>query len=427
MEPALCAPDRPAAGLRIAVVGAGPVGLALALQAARVLPRARLTLFDARPATQDVSADPRTLALSLGSVQLLRRLGAWPAGAAHPILEVHVSQAAPSLPAQAAVRLHAQEQGVAMLGAVLAYGPLVAALQRAWELACRDDGGARLASCFGQGVTALRERTAGVEVDAGIVQDFDLVVVAEGGVYGGPAGLARADERAAADRPQGAGLPFLSGAPLRRDYGQTAWVGTASLAEAPPGVAFERFTRDGPVALLPQGPARSGVSPRALVWCVPSQDDPVRGLAPAQRLAVLADRLPREAGRLVALSELKAFALGLVAERSLVRGRLVRIGNAAQTLHPVAGQGLNLGLRDAFTLVQALREHPGDPDAALRQVEWARAPDRWSMIATTDFLARSFTWRAPVVAAGRGAALAALQAAAPLKRLLARQMMYGRR
>jgi 2-octaprenyl-6-methoxyphenol hydroxylase len=418
MAPVSPVSSPPPAGLRIAVVGAGPVGLALALQAARVLPQARLTLFDARPAMQDVSADPRTLALSLGSVQLLRRLGAWPQEAAHPILQVHVSQAPPSLPAQAAVRLHAREQGVPMLGAVLAYGPLVAALQRAWEQACRDDGGARLASCFGQGVTALRERTAGVEVDAGIVQDFDLVVVAEGGVYGGPAGL-----------PRGAGAgarPWL-GAPLRHDYGQTAWVGTASLADAPPGVAFERFTRDGPVALLPLGPAQAGVSPRALVWCVPTDEDPVRALAPAQRLAVLAERLPREAGRLVALSSLKAFPLGLVAERSLVQGRLVRIGNAAQTLHPVAGQGLNLGLRDAFTLVQALREHTGDPEAALRQVEWARAPDRWSMIATTDFLARSFTWHAPMVAAARGVALAALQAAPPLKRALARQMMYGRR
>jgi len=410
------------AALRIAVVGAGPVGLALALQAARVLPHARLTVFDARPATQDVSADPRTLALSLGSVQLLRRLGAWPEAATHPILEVHVSQAPPSLPAQAAVRLHAREHGVPMLGAVLPYGPLVAALQRAWEQACRDDGGTRLASCFGQGVTALRECAGAVQVDAGIVQDFDLVVVAEGGVYAGAARMPRGTELAGS-----AGSGLVPREPLRHDYGQTAWVGTASLADAPPGTAFERFTRDGPVALLPLGPAVQGLSPRALVWCVPTGDDPLRALEPAQRLAVLADRLPREAGRLVALSDLKDFSLGLIAERSLVQGRLVRIGNAAQTLHPVAGQGLNLGLRDAFTLVQALREHPGDTEAALRRVEWARAPDRWSMIATTDFLARSFTWRAPGVAAARGLALAALQAAAPLKRLLVRQMMYGRR
>ena len=425
MQPLRSPPASPPAALRLGVVGAGPVGLALALHAARMLPHARLTVFDARPATQDVSADPRTLALSLGSVQLLRRLHAWPEAAAHPILEVHVSQAPPSLPVQAAVRLHAREQGVPMLGAVLAYGPLVAALQQAWDQACRDDGGVRLASCFGHSVRALRERPDGVEVDAGIVQDFDLVVVAEGGVYAGAARLARGTEP---DGGAGAGrAPRAPREPLRHDYGQTAWVGTASLADAPAATAFERFTRDGPVALLPLGPAVAGVSPRALVWCVPTEDDPLRALEPAQRLAVLADRLPREAGRLVGLSNLKDFALGLIAERSLVQGRLVRIGNAAQTLHPVAGQGLNLGLRDAYTLVQALRELPDDTEAALRQVEWARAPDRWSMIATTDFLARSFTWRAPGVAAARGLALAALQAAAPLKRLLARQMMYGRR
>jgi 2-octaprenyl-6-methoxyphenol hydroxylase len=92
----------------------------------------------------------------------------------------------------------------------------------------------------------------------------------------------------------------------------------------------------------------------------------------------------------------------------------------------VAGQGLNLGLRDAVTLVEALR-HCDDVQAALRRVEWARAPDRWSMIATTDFLARSFTWRWPGVAALRGAALGALQAAAPVRRALARHMMFGRR
>ncbi|MES1161517.1 MAG: 2-octaprenyl-6-methoxyphenyl hydroxylase, partial [Rhizobacter sp.] len=82
----------PASTLQIAVIGAGPVGLSLALHAARALPDAQITLFDARPADKDVSGDPRTLALSLGSVQLLERLGAWRADLAQPILEVHVSQ-----------------------------------------------------------------------------------------------------------------------------------------------------------------------------------------------------------------------------------------------------------------------------------------------------------------------------------------------
>ena len=107
-------------------------------------------------------------------------------------------------------------------------------------------------------------------------------------------------------------------------------------------------------------------------------------------------------------------------------GRTVRIGNAAQTLHPVAGQGLNLGLRDAFDLVRALARNP-DVDAVLRKLEWQRAPDRWGMIAATDFLARSFTWKLPGAGAARGLGLGLLQALTPLKSALARQMMYGSR
>jgi len=133
-------------------------------------------------------------------------------------------------------------------------------------------------------------------------------------------------------------------------------------------------------------------------------------------------------GRLAAITPLKRFALGLNAERTLVEGRTVRIGNAAQTLHPVAGQGLNLGLRDAHALIAALRSAQaagGGIDAALKQVEWQRAPDRWALIAATDFLARSFTWQLPGLASARGLGLAALQALSPAKRLLARQMMFG--
>src|SRR5262249_27945600 len=102
----------------------------------------------------------------------------------------------------------------------------------------------------------------------------------------------------------------------------------------------------------------------------------------------------------------------------------VRVGNAAQTLHPVAGQGLNLGLRDAYELVAALRARRG-MDMALARVEWARAPDRWTMIATTDFLARSFTWQLPGMATARGLGLAALEKMPPVKTWLARRMMFG--
>ncbi|MFM8769331.1 MAG: FAD-dependent monooxygenase [Rubrivivax sp.] len=396
--------------LRIAIIGAGPVGLALGLQAARTLPHARIALFDARPLERDVSADPRTLALALGSVQLLQRLQAWPAAQATPIATVHVSQAPPSMDG-GEVCLRACDLNVPMLGAVIAYGPLVSALQTAW---CAQEAASRgrLQSRFGTAVGSLKplqgpglqgSPAQGVEVDAGIAETFDLAVVAEGGVF--------------ADQSRKA---------LSHDYRQTAWVGTATLEGGQASTAFERFTRQGPVALLPQGHDGNGRLRAALVWCAASDDDPVEPLSDVQRIAVLNSLLPVEAGRVVALSPLKRFALGLNAERTLVSGRQVRIGNAAQTLHPVAGQGLNLGLRDAFSLVQALRFEP-DVDRAMRQVEWQRGPDRWSTIATTDFLARSFTWRWPGVAAARGLGLSVLQALPPLQRVLARQMMFGRR
>lgn len=391
--------------LQLAVVGAGPVGLALALHAARSLPQAQVTVFDARPADKDVAADPRTLALSLGSVQLLRRLGAWDESAAQPILEVHVSQAPPTfaLPVgEPEVRIRAIDEAVPMLGAVMAYGAVIAPLQQAWLAECERDP-QRLRMRFGTSVQALKALPQGVEVDSGVAEPFDLAVVAEGGVF-----AEQARKTVAAS------------------YRQTAWVGQVTLEGGTPGMAFERFTRHGPAALLPLRSTADGLQRAALVWCVPSDDDPVRELSDSQRLAVLNATFPHIAGRLTAISPLKPFELGLNAERTLVNGRAVRIGNAAQTMHPVAGQGLNLGLRDAFELVEALKRADGI-DAALRRLEWRRAPDRWSMIATTDFLARSFTWQLPGMAAARGLGLAALQAARPVKSLLARQMMFGRR
>ena len=144
-----------------------------------------------------------------------------------------------------------------------------------------------------------------------------------------------------------------------------------------PGTAFERFTRQGPAALLPLR-SDAVVPPAhraALVWCVARDDDPVAALGDAQRLAVLqsGDVFLRAAGRLTAVTPLKSFALGLNAERTLVDGRTVRIGNAAQTLHPVAGRVLNLGLRDAVELVRALATG-ADIDTTLRRFEGSAPP-----------------------------------------------------
>ena len=394
--------------MRLAVIGAGPVGLALALQAARTLPDAQITLFDARSAEKDVSGDPRTLALSLGSVQLLERLGAWRADLAQPILEVHVSQQPPSLLpflgdvfGEPELRIRAVDEAVPLLGAVLGYGSIVAPLQQVW-MAAEAAEPQRLHSRFGQAVAALKNLGNGVEVDAGIAERFDLAIVAEGGVF--------------SDQVRKA---------VTHDYQQTAWVGKVAFEQTAGaranGVAFERFTRHGPAALLPLKEGGAG-----LVWCVPTNDDPVADLNDAQRVTVLNDIFHRSVGRIASITPLKRFPLGLNAERTLTDGRTVRIGNAAQTLHPVAGQGLNLGLRDAFELVHSLARN-GDVDAVLRRLEWQRGPDRWAMIAATDFLARSFTWKLPGAGAARGLGIAALQALGPVKSALARQMMFGSR
>ena len=390
--------------LSLAVIGAGPVGLALALHAKRVLPAAHITVFDMRPADKDVSGDPRTLALSLGSVQMLQRLGAWRADLAQAIREVHVSQQPPLSGAllnawlpEPEVRIRAIDEAVPMLGAVLAYGALTAPLQQAWAHAEAAEP-QRLRSRFGTAVAALKPLADGVEVDAGIAERFDLAVVAEGGVF--------------ADQARKA---------IHHDYRQTAWVGRVEIDGGAAGVAFERFTRHGPAALLP---LKDGAA--ALVWCVNRDDDPVLALDEAQRVVVLGGIFHPAVGRIRSVSPLKQFPLGLNAERTLTDGRVVRIGNAAQTLHPVAGQGLNLGLRDAHELVRAIARQP-DVDAALRRLEWQRAPDRWAMIAATDFLARSFTWRLPGAGLLRGVGMGALQALGPLKSALARQMMYGSR
>ncbi|MBL0718857.1 FAD-dependent monooxygenase [Piscinibacter sp. Jin2] len=425
-----------AAPLSLALVGAGPVGLSLALQLAAALPQAAITVFDARAPGADPGRDPRTLALSLGSVQVLEALGLGAAMAAQgtPIRCVHVSQQTPTLgpgllprplaalllpEGEPVVRIAAEELGLPALGTVMRHGALVAPLQDLWEAACAREP-QRLALRLGTPVAAVRERAGGVELDCGIVETHDLAVIAEGGVFAEQARKA-----------------------LRHDYGQTAWVGTVTLARPLDGMAVERFTASGPAALLPLPPGTAGGAtpsaddgqPRAaLVWCVPSADDPVAPLDAAGRLALLNTLFPDAVGPLTGLSPLKSFALGLNAERSLVRGRQVRIGNAAQTLHPVAGQGLNLGLRDAQALVAALvaaeeQAHrqggPLDLDAALRRIEWQRAPDRWSLIAATDLLARGFTWPGPALSTLRGLGLAAVGQLAPLRRALARQMMFG--
>ena len=406
--------------LKLAVVGAGPVGLALALHAAEALPEAEITLFDARPADKDVAGDPRTLALSLGSVQLLERLGAWRPESAQPIAEVHVSQQAPSLAAaftsrfgEPALTIRASDEGVPLLGAVLSYGAIVAPLQEVWLAAVAREP-KRLFSRFGAQRRGAEERRRRRRASRSTPASPS-------------ASTWPSSPRAACSPPRRRRRSSTAGAARRcatttaRPRGSASPPSPPAAAPAADGVAYERFTRHGPAALLPLKDGRAG-----LVWCVDSADDPVRELNDAQRVAVLNTVFHPRTPRLASVSPLKSFPLGLIAERTLTDGRTVRIGNAAQTLHPVAGQGLNLGMRDAFELVRSLARER-DVDAVLRKLEWQRAPDRWAMIAATDFLARSFTWTLPGAAAARGLGIAALQALGPVKSAIARQMMFGSR
>ncbi|MCF7696579.1 UbiH/UbiF/VisC/COQ6 family ubiquinone biosynthesis hydroxylase [Mycetohabitans sp. B2] len=412
------APDARADAARydydVAIVGAGPAGLALAgWLARRGGTRAlRVALIDAREPDASLD-DPRALALSHGSRMLLEPLG-WPLDAT-PIERIHVSQRG----YLGRAVIERDEHGVPALGYVVRYGALVHAL----ATAVRDTGCDWISSSVAR---APRQDEHGVwlpiePVGAPSVPDGDasaaapqrvvharLVVNAEGGVY----------HEAASPR-------LAAGQHAQRDYRQTALVAVVSVSAPQPRVAWERFTREGPLALLPLGGPRQ--ADYALVWCCdPAQAARRMALSDAQWLAELQWAFGDRMGRFEQVGARAAFPLGLHALTALTDRRIASIGNAAQTLHPVAGQGLNLGLRDAHALLDALAHHGPEP-AALRAFAARRALDRRVTIAATDVLARAFTIDFAPLAALRGLALGALDLIPPVKTALARQMMFGQR
>lgn len=370
----------------ITILGAGPVGLALAcMLVKRGATAARITLIDAKTLDQ-VTQDPRSIALSHGSRQILDHIAAWPR-VADPIHQIHVSRRGHF----GRTLIDRAEFDVPALGYVTRYGHIVAALSGAAYSA-----GVKIIRPVH--ANAIEETADGVDIqlENGSRICSRVVVQAEGGVFG-----------------------TQTARSLRRDYGQIAIIAHVKTSAPIAHRAFERFTDEGPLALLPQDDGY------ALVWCAsPDSTEQLIGLPDAGFLDALGNAFGSRLGRFTHVSQRNTFPLGLNA-RPPASSRTIAIGNAAQTLHPVAGQGLNLGLRDATVLAQLLAQEASP--AMLARFARQQQADRNVTIRLTDVMARIFA-SAPQGSISQsllGLSLGLFDSVRPAKKLLAEQMMFG--
>ncbi len=363
----------------ILIIGAGPVGLVTAIALKRC--GHQPIVIDARQRGAG-SEDPRALALSHGSRLILERLDLWRRISATPVRNIEVSQDG----GFGRTHIAATDHAIDALGHVARAGSL--------------------ATCLLDAALAI-----GVEIRFGselrsITPEGDGFVATTGDATFAGSLLIRAE-----------GTPGPEIASVK-DYGQTAIVSEAWSEQAHLHRAYERFTRDGPLALLPLDTGYS------LVWCMA----PERATALARGSSAAFIELLQEATRFA------PFRWTRVAERQTFRLTLVRrtvadapyeiaLGNAAQSLHPVAGQGFNLGLRDAFELSLALRD--GVCAQTLGAWRRQRRADRDAMVATTDRYVSLFSNDFAPLRAARGAGLALLDLLPPLRARVARHMMFG--
>jgi 2-octaprenyl-6-methoxyphenol hydroxylase len=300
----------------------------------------------------------RPLALSYASRLILERVGVWPQIATTPIERILVSQAG----AFGRTRLDAVDAGVPALGYVTEYAALMSALR-----------------------TAVAGLLTGEDAPAG------CIVHAEG-------------------TPSGE-----SG----KRYAQDALV--ALIHAEPPAActAFERFTPEGPLALLPHA------GRHAVIWSMrPERAQRLASCPEDEFLARFAAAAGAAAGRPTRVESRGVQALSLKVRSARVDGNEVYIGNAAQTLHPVAGQGLNLGLRDAWQLSRFFHDHGVNTETLARFASQRRL-DAGATIRITDFLAAGFAGSNPLARAARGAALTALDIFPAPRRFFARRMIFG--
>lgn len=368
----------------VVIVGGGPVGMSLALALHKHGIAAEI--HDLRPRGA-AAGDQRILALSHGSMQILSGLGAWPQINATPITNIHVSQRG----AAGRTKISAREEKVDALGYVASSCSIATAL----------DAALQAANIPYIGESRLLDATPADDTIALHLSDGDLkaklVAYAEG----------RIGEE---DKV------------VERDYGQHALICRLTPAAPHQGTAWERFTSHGPFALLPHEGDYA-----AVYTCAPVE---------AERLKALSDEallthLQGEFGPRVQFSAVHnrfIYPLGLRYRQQPTARRQVWLGNAAQTLHPVAGQGFNLALRDCMALAHTLSAaaDPGAPEILARYAA-NRKLDRGGTIGMTDGLIRIFSNDDFLLRHARGAALIALDMLPPLRSFLARRMMFGAR
>ncbi|NDU85716.1 MAG: hypothetical protein G3H99_03785 [Ferrovum sp.] len=377
----------------IIVIGGGPVGAATALGLARQ--GLQVHLLESRPTLR--ADDRRTLALAAGSQHLLAQLGAWPSVAVTPIHDIHISQRHRF----GQTVLTAQEAGMPALGHVLRYNTLMEKFSEVVQETpglCVETGAEVTAVIPGNARAEVVWQCQGQERRA----KTPLAILADGG-------------RALTAQ--------VFGAAREKPYAQVALVAQVETDQVAGNLAYERFTSEGPIALLPLGQSYT------VVWTGTKDRVEARLLwSEAEFLERLQEAFGRRAGRFLRVAGRSWFPLALKVLPSVIRPHCVAIGNAAQTMHPVAGQGLNMGLRDAAQLIQLVtRDSSADvgSGAQLQRFVALRQRDRRWGIAFTHSLVGVFSNDWPVVTQGRGWALAALNGLPGMRRALTRVMSFG--
>jgi 2-octaprenyl-6-methoxyphenol hydroxylase len=377
----------------IAIIGGGPVGaaLALALRGSKL----KVCVLEARPANS-ASVDARALALSYGSRLLLDRLGVWDAlREVTTIRTIHISQKK----SFGRAVLRAEEMNVPELGYVLPYTTLQDTLTDALQ---HSD----VASIYGASVTQLQAEAnhaaIGYQLN-GMERTLHarLAVVADGGK-----------------------LLAHQFPPEVHDYGQSALITHITCSVPQADTAFERFTPQGPLALLP---FQSGYE---LVWTASLQvAQEMLAWGDAKFLRELQQHFGDRVGEFLTLGKRTCFPIRLKhAPHLSPLPHTILLGNAAQMLHPVAGQGFNLGLRDAWELSQVILDAAPEAlgaEAMLAAYCSQRRTDREAVTHFTDGLVRLFSNDLPVLSAGRAAALTALDCLPFVKKFVAKRMMFG--